>query len=464
MTFTLRDYQLKLVDETEQAMASPGAAPCLVAPTGSGKTVMLAELVRRARARGEKVLVAAHRNEIIKQILASLNRHLDEPVGICSAAYSTELRDVMVAMVPTLARRKRAVQSLKGRTFFLDEAHHICADSYKRIWRELEPLRFVGATATPITPTGGGLGKHGISQLILGPEPHWLMSQGALCNYKLYGAPAEVDISNVKVRGGDYATDQLNERIVAINGSVIRDFKRFNPDVKPTIAVTVSIDHAFELQGIYEEAGYSAKVVIGSTSQNERQEAFKRFESGELKVIVSVALIDEGLDLPAATCLQLLRPTRSIRLYRQLIGRVLRPAEGKSHALIIDHGGSWRHLPLPDEEVEWSLSDPPKRPAVEREVSEEREVKAREPLVAQGDQQDLVLINTMDRLRQSFEKRQAKLRRNLFLARSRTYPAYNLLKQFADNPQGVSPDQRREIEELMGLEMYSIDKQPCHPV
>lgn len=462
MTFELRPYQQKLVDETNALMLR-GRKPCLVAPTGSGKTVILAELVRQARERGEKVVVAAHRNEIVKQILASLTRHLGEEIGVVTAAYSTGLRDVTVTMMPTLARRKRAVEVMRGRTFFLDEAHHICSPSYQRIFEGLEPARFAGATATPVTPTGKGLGDHGITDLVLGPEPRWLMDQGSLCDYRLYGATGEVALEGVAIRGGDYAVDQLNERVVAISGSVIRDYERFNPDAAPTIAVTVSIDHAFALAEVYEEAGYSAEVVIGSTPQDQRQDAFKRFESGELKVLVSVALIDEGLDLPAAACLQLLRPTRSIRLYRQLIGRVLRPSPGKSHAVIIDHGSSWKHLPLPDEPIDWELFGKPTFERPERELNEEREVVEKEPITAVEDSAELRLVNAAQLIAQRMEQRLKGFRKNLFLVEVKGLPPA-ILWSYAKNPQGIAPSERRRIEKAMGLPDGWVDKQLEVPV
>ena len=461
MAFTLRPYQQELVGQVDGALLD-GATPCLVAPTGSGKTVMLAELCRLALARGERVVVAAHRHEIIGQLIKSLGSHLDTRIGVVTAKHTSPTRDVTVTMMPTLARRPKDIQRLAGFTFMLDEAHHLSSKSYQRILGELAPSRFLGATATPITPTGAGLGKYGISKLILGPQPQWLMDQGSLCKYKLYAATGEINTEGVTQRGGDYATNELAERVVEINGDVIRDYRQFNPTQAPTIAVTVTIDHAYELRDIYEAAGHSAQVVIGETPQAIRQDAFKRFEEGRLKVIVSVALIDEGLDLPAATCLQLLRPTKSLRLWKQLVGRVLRPSPGKEHAIIIDHGGTCMELPLPCEPIAWTLEGRIKHKGAPRELDEDREVTSR-PEKPEENGFVLEEVTPAYIIGKRLSDRMAKFRRVRGGIRGGILPLSGLWK-YANNPIGLDADSRRWIEQRLGLERNYCDKQPELPV
>jgi superfamily II DNA or RNA helicase len=458
MPFVLRPYQQELVQQTNDAVLE-GLVPCLTAPTGSGKTVCISELVRLALERDERVVIACHRNEILRQLHASAARHLGERIGVLSASHTSPDQRVVCTMIPTLARRKAAVQRLKGRTLILDEFHHISSASWKRVVSELEPLHLLGATATPIAPDGSGLGKHGVGKLILGPHPKWLMDQGSLCNYKLFAATGEVNTDGVKVRGGDYAVDELAERVVEISGSIIRDYERFNPKRAPTITVAVNIEHAYEVAKLYNDAGYSAEVVIGTTPQEVRKSAFERFEDGRLKVIVSVALIEEGLDICSAECLQLLRPTKSIRLWKQLCGRVLRPSPGKEFAVILDHGGSWRNLPLPCEPIEWSLLERPKRPSVPREIGEDREIiEAPAPLAIKENRFLLSEIDPAFELGQRLLKKQAALRKNLYLAERKGFPS-GILTYWANNPQGVSPDDRRRIERLMNLPLGWIDQQ-----
>jgi superfamily II DNA or RNA helicase len=455
--FDLRDYQHNLCGLTVEHM-NEGGAPCLVSPTGSGKTVMLAEITRLYRQWGYQVILAAHRNEIIKQIAASCRKHCDEPVGFYTASRMTEDRGIMVTMMPTLARRREAVSTFRGRVLLLDEAHHIQAKTYQEIIREMQPSFFAGASATPVTPTGAGLGKFGITKLILGPQPKKLMDEGSLCKYKMFGGDdAVVDTKGVTMQGGDYRKQEIEERIVNVQGDFLRDLLHFNPDLKPTITVTISIEHAHMIAAEYKSRGISAQVVIGSTSQRDRDLAFERFTAGDLKVIVSVALIDEGLDLPAATCLQLIRPTRSLRLWKQLIGRVLRtdPENPDKTALIIDHGNCWQQLPLPHEPIDWTLEGKVKFKKTKLQLDENKEIvekpdKPETVLVARGDRQKMKELSIEDLYQQRIEKRVKAAKKNLFLVEAKGFnPA--ILWPWANSPEGLDNGQRRRVERALGL-------------
>ena len=455
--FTLRDYQYNSVCSTIEHM-NEGGAPCLVSPTGSGKTVILAEITRLYREWGYQVILAAHRNEIIKQLAQSCRKHCDEPVGFYTAKRMTEDRGIMVTMMPTLARRREAVSTFRGRVLLLDECHHIQAKTYQEIIAAMQPSFFAGASATPITPTGAGLGKFGITKLILGPQPKQLMDDGSLCRYKMFGGDdAVVDTEGVATRGGDYKKEEIEERIVKVQGDFLRDLLRFNPELHPTITVTISIEHAHMIAKEYNAKGISAEVVIGTTSDRDRDYAFERFTAGDLKVIVSVALIDEGLDLPAATCLQLIRPTRSLRLWKQLIGRALRtdPSNPDKIALIIDHGNCWRNLPLPHEPIDWTLEGKVKlkRPRfclnAEKEVVEKPE-KPERALVAQGDRKEMRELSIEDLYEQRIQKRVKAAKKNLYLVEAKHFnPA--ILWPFANSPEGLTDDQRRRVERCLGL-------------
>lgn len=437
-----------------------GGAPCLVSPTGSGKTVMMAEIARLYREWGYQVVLAAHRNEIIKQLASSCRKHCDEPVGFYTADRTTEDRGIMVTMMPTLARRRDAVSTFRGRVLLLDEAHHIQAKTYQEIIRAMEPAFFAGASATPITPTGAGLGKFGITKLILGPQPKQLMDEGSLCKYKMFGGDdAVVDTKGVAIQGGDYKKDEIEERIVNVQGDFLRDLLHFNPDLKPTITVTISIEHAHMIAAEYKAKGISAEVVIGKTSQRDRDYAFERFTAGDLKVIVSVALIDEGLDLPAATCLQLIRPTRSLRLWKQLIGRVLRtdPNCPEKVALIIDHGNCWQNLPLPHEPIDWTLEGKVKLKKQPLQLNESKEVieqedKPERVTVARGDRQQLRELSIEQLYRERIQTRIKAAKKNIYLVEVKGFnPA--ILWPFASNPEGLTDSQRRSVERALGLPM-----------
>ena len=454
--FDLHDYQGNLCDLTIEHMLE-GGAPCLVSETGSGKTVMFAELAERFRSWGYNVLLLAHRNEIIKQLAASCYEHCGEPIGYYSAKRTTEFRNIMVSMVPTLARRRAVLPSFKGWVVLLDEGHHIQARSYQEIIKEIQPAFFAAATATPITPTGAGLGKFGITRLIRGPQAKWLMEQGRLCWYRMFAGEANVDTKGLSTVGGDYNAKQLEERIVEVDGDFVRDLRKFNPDLKPTISVTISIDHAHQLAEEYKAAGISAEVVIGDTPESQRERAFERFTAGKLQVIVSVALIDEGLDLPAATCLQLIRPTKSLRLWKQLIGRVLRIDKKNPDkvALIIDHGNCWENLPLPHEPIDWTLEGKVKPQLSRLMVDKNNQVVAAPEVpyaavVAKGNKRQLKELPIEDIYQQRLRTRFKAANKNLFLVNEKKYSPM-ILWPFASDSSGLSEQQKRAIERALGL-------------
>lgn len=359
MTFELRSYQAPLIEQAEALMLDR-RVPCIVAPTGAGKTVLLAETARRALARGEKVVAVCHRGEIIEQLVASLTRHLGKhvPIEVVRAGSRSRLAaPVVVGMVPTMARRLHKLSPLQGRTLLQDECHHAGAASWDAVTEAIAPRRRCGFTATPIRPDGKGMGDAGgFTDLVLGPHPGELMALGALCRYRMFATPRQLNTKGMRKQStGDFRVSDMEAKVVDINGDVVRDWRRFNPEGHRTIAVGVSVLHAYELMRLYREAGITAEAVDGKTPAGERKAIFARFRSGATTVLCACAVIDEGLDVPEATCLQITRPTASIRLYRQLIGRVLRPAPGKTEALIIDHTDNWERMPLPDAVIDWSL-------------------------------------------------------------------------------------------------------------
>ena len=393
MAFQLRGYQQPLVDQAERLMLA-NQIPCIVAPTGAGKTVLLAETARRALARGEQIVAVCHRGEIIEQLTASLSRHLGAGVQIETIRAGSRSRmqaPVIVGMVPTMARRLQHLSALRGRTLLQDECHHAAASSWDAVTSAIAPRRRCGFTATPIRPDGKGMGDAGgFTELILGPHPGELMAMGALCRFRMYATPRRISTKGMKKQStGDYKISDMEAKVVDINGDVVRDWQRFNPQGHRTIAVGVSVKHAHELVGLYQEAGIRAEAVDGKTPAHERRGIFARFRSGETTVLCACAVIDEGLDVPEATVLQITRPTASIRLYRQLIGRVLRPAEGKQEAIVIDHTDNWERMPAPDAVIDWDLY---------QERIEIQEEKPREIDEATGEIREVEIIQEADEL------------------------------------------------------------------
>ena len=340
-----------------------GEVPCIVAPTGAGKTVLMAETARRSLARGERVVAVCHREEIAEQIVGSMTHHLGRCTFIDvikSGSRSRMSAPVTVGMVPTMARRLERLGPLRGATLLMDECHHAGSASWSDVTEAITPGRRCGFTATPIRPNGQGLGDDGgFTRLHVGPHPAELMAMGHLCRYRMFAAEIEVAGKGLSRRsGGDYKTRELEAAVnkAGINGEIVRDWLRYNPQRLRTIAVGVSVDHCHAMAELYRASGIAAEVVDGSIrNKGIRKAIFQRFREGVTTILCAFAVVDEGLDVPEATVLQLTRPTYSIRLYRQLCGRVLRTAPGKTTAIIIDHTDNWKRLPPPDYPIEWEL-------------------------------------------------------------------------------------------------------------
>jgi superfamily II DNA or RNA helicase len=352
----LREYQQALADQAF-ADSRKGLSPCIVSATGSGKTIVAAELVRKSLELGEPCLLVAHRMAIVKQLFRSIKDHCGMTPQLITRDHTTPLAQVTVAMVQTLSRRESWIERLRDRNYIVDECHHV-SPSYQVLKQKLRPRTTVGLTATPIRPNGGTiLGPDSFTHLIQGPPPRWLIDNGFICDYDLYGSKHEIDTSGLKrQQNGEFSEKEHEERVLKISGSVVPDYLEFNPTREKTIAIGVTVEHAEQLVSLYREAGINARLIVGKIREKERDRIFHEFKHGNIEVLVSVALIDEGLDIPAATCIQLVRNIGSVRLQRQLIGRVLRKsADPRKRAIVIDHGGSWRNpkIGFPCEDYYW---------------------------------------------------------------------------------------------------------------
>lgn len=386
--FTLRDDQADLVNRGEATMLN-GGVPAVVAPTGAGKTVMMAEAARRAVERRERIAIVAHRDEIIQQILRSVRKQVPRrtTIEVVRAGSKTSMQSqIIIGMVPTLARRTHRLGHLEGCTLFQDECHHAGSRSWEAVTEALAPRYRMGFTATPIRPNGKGLGDEGgFTELVIGLQPGDLMDMGALCRYRMIATPEQIDNSSLrKSSTGDYSVEDMEEKVKEINGDIVRDWRTFNPNGDRTIFVGVSVDHAHAVSNMFREQGIPAEAVDGKTPKGERHAIFERFRSGATRVLCACAVVDEGLDVPEATVLQLTRPTASIRLYRQLCGRVLRPSPGKTLATIIDHTTNWKDLPPPDAAIQWDLCQ-------ERVEVEEPKTAKRDPDTGEVIQEALIV-------------------------------------------------------------------------
>jgi superfamily II DNA or RNA helicase len=347
----LRWYQARDVERIRAAFGGGHRRILYAAPTGSGKTVLFVYIVERAVARGNRVCIVAHRLEIVEQISAALTA-LGVPHGIIMAGRPMTDAPVQVASVMTLVRRLEA--GFAPDLIVPDEAHHVVAGSWLKIIWAAPGARVLGVTATPERLDGKGLGDV-FEHLVVGPSISELTPE-FLAPFLAYVPEDPPDLRGVRTLGGDYRPDELAEtmgRTVVIQ-SAVDEYKQL-VDGAPAIVFCVDIRHSRMVAERFREAGYRAEHVDGETPSDRRRALIAALGSGELQVLTNCGLISEGVDVPVVKAAILLRPTKSLALYLQQVGRALRPAPGKERALILDHAGNVMAHGMPDDPRGWSL-------------------------------------------------------------------------------------------------------------
>lgn len=356
----LRPYQHKAVADIRAAYADGAQSPVFILPTGSGKSVVLRHVAEQAKARGRRVMAIAHRRELVSQLAGRHLAHLS-PGVIQAGVEPSPHAPVQVASVQTLARRLATVQPPDLLLF--DEAHHAPAGQWKAVRAAFPNAKVLGVTATPCRLDGRGL-RDCFDALVLGPSAAWLTENGYLAPAEVW-APSAPDLTGIRTRAGDWAPGELAAALEKsqVVGDAVQSYRR-HLDGRTAVAFCASVAHAEGTASAFRAAGVSAEVLTGETP--DRDDVLSRLASGETQVLASVDVISEGFDLPAVAGAILLRPTKSLGLYLQQVGRALRPAEGKSAAVILDHAGNALRHGLPDEDRQWSLDGAPPRPDTQR--------------------------------------------------------------------------------------------------
>jgi superfamily II DNA or RNA helicase len=361
MSITLRPYQTTLVERTRANFIVGKRAQLLVLPTGGGKTVCFSYMAGAARAKGLTVWILAHRVELLEQISKTL-RDFGIAHGMIAPGFVGDRRQpVQVASVFTLARRLDRYTAPD--LIIVDEAHHaISKSTWGTVIQAFPKAKLLGVTATPIRLSGEGLGDL-FQVMVQGPTVADLIEQGALSPYRLF-APSGVDLSGVHSKMGDFVRGELAGAMDkrSITGDAVSHYNKLAPG-KRAIAFCVSVEHAEHVAAQFREAGIPAASIDGGMDKALRQSVLASFTAGDLRVLTSCDLVSEGFDVPAIEVAILLRPTQSLGLYLQQVGRALRTFPGKAEAIILDHAGNVKRHGLPDEDRIWSLDGKSKKRA-----------------------------------------------------------------------------------------------------
>ena len=330
----LRDYQERGVAEIRVAFKSGASRICYCLPTGGGKTFQLASIVACAAARGNSVLLLAPRIELVERIGAALARRVDR---------WCDWFDLII----------------------VSEAHHSVAGSWRAILASQPCAKALGVTATLERLDGRGLGAQ-FNVLVQGPSIAELTAILWLYEFVIYApAAAPANLVGLQLRAGDFAAEDLRDRMdgVVINAAVT-EYLRICPGSR--VIVCVDITHSRAVVAAFFAAGVTAAHVDGVWPRKSRRETFAAFARGEISIISNVELFSEGIDIPDVDGVTRLRPTQSLALYLQQLGRALRPAPGKEKAPILDFAGNSLRHGLPDAPRQSALDA---RPRSQRERS-----------------------------------------------------------------------------------------------
>ena len=355
--------QTDLYERIRVSLLARHRAPLAVAPCGFGKTVLFCELTHRTNAKGNRVVILSHREELVEQISNTLTLSDTRHSFIAAGRPYDPSAMCWVASVMTLNKRiERGVQLTPPQFIIIDEGHHAVATTWGKILSHWPVIR-LGVTATPTRLSGESLGDV-YDDLVVGPTTGQLIELGRLSPYAIVVPPAP-DLSGIRSRMGDYIKAESVKAInkPTITGDAVTQYRK-HASGKRAVAFCISIDHAQMVAAQFGKAGYRTACIDGGMEKGKRRELVQMFRDGFIDVLTSCDLISEGFDLPAIECAIMLRPTKSLALWIQQVGRALRRFPGKDMAVILDHvGGTLEHMWVPEVEMQWSLDGKAKRQA-----------------------------------------------------------------------------------------------------
>jgi len=357
MSFILRQYQKDVLNELVRSHRQGKKKVILQAATGAGKTVMAAALVKYFVKNNLRVLFLAHRRELITQASDKLTQS-DIRHGIIMANHrSDKTYNVQIASVDTL--RARAINAKKmdlpkADVIFIDECHRSLSNTYLKIISLYKDSLLIGLTATPVRGNGEGLGSV-YEHMVSAPSIKELTKLGSLVDVKYY-SPSVPDLKGIGVIGGDFNSKSLNDRMdqPKLVGDIVSTWKHLAKD-KQTLIFASGVKHSQNIMEAFKSNGIKAGHLDGGTENEEREQTLKDFNSGKITVLCNCMVLTEGFDSPCAEVCVLARPTKSLGLYIQMVGRVLRPHKSKQNAMVIDHSGAVYINGFVDDEHKWDL-------------------------------------------------------------------------------------------------------------
>ena len=398
----LRDYQIDICSRVSEAFEHHRSVMVQM-PTGTGKTVVLAELVKRLKMKNEglKILIVAHRRELVEQIKATIKR------------MKMDSRNITVESIQTISRRIDALDFIPS-LVVIDEAHHALAKTYKMMWDAWPDARFLGLTATPCRLNGKGFTDL-FDVLVQSWDIPTFIKEKWLSIYDFVSIKSDgvtqrlLDSLQKRGADGDYQNKEM-DMLLNKRPSIERlyqSFEEYGKDRKG-IVYAINISHAKKIMELYQEHGIKAVAIDSKTPAAQRQADIEAFKNGDIQVLVNVDIFSEGFDCPDVEFVQLARPTLSLAKYLQMVGRGLRVAKGKKNCVIIDNVGLYRVFGLPSQVWNWNAMFEGKlKVGKKKETAKEREffLKVQDDIQINPDS-EMMMVMSHEELMQSLRYRE----------------------------------------------------------
>lgn len=342
----LRDYQQAAVQQLRDAVSGGAKRIVLTLPTGGGKTPLACHIIHSARQHSDaRVVFVAPWIQLIDQAVAQLARWGVTDVGVLRGddSRTNPAAPVQVASRETLRRRALPPASI----VIVDECHR-APQSVLELYPD---ATIIGLSATPV-----GL-KGLFGSLVVGATYKQLIASGHLEQPRCFGSPTSADLSGVRTTAGDWSAGELEAAMMAggLMGDCVQGYIDRGGGFR-AVCFAVGIAHSKQLAARFCAAGIAAEHMDGGTPKADRDAILARLEAGLTRVVCNVGVLTEGWDQPSVRCCILARPTGSFALYKQMVGRVLRP-HPSGQPIVIDHAGNLDRHGMPHADVEWSLDD-----------------------------------------------------------------------------------------------------------
>lgn len=367
---SLRDYQEAGIEGLREKISQGVRRVALVAPTGAGKTTIAAAMIDGAMRKGNRCLFLAHRKELIEQCSARLDQ-FGIKHGVIQAKHpkTDPTKRVQVASISTLIRKDH----WDAEVIIVDECHRSTSKTYTKIIDRYKSPVVIGLTATPYRMDGRGLGEvyDDIHTLISTQD---LIDMGYLVMPVIFGSKVKLDLSGVRVTAGDYNRGDLADAMkeTVLRGDLIDNWatrvmaetgaERVSDCRACTVVFAPSVEQSIKIVEQFKAAGVAAAHLDAKTPAKERAEILRQLRAREISVVSNVGILTEGWDLPHLECVVLARPTRSRSMFKQMVGRLMRPDAGKRFAFVLDHANCTQTHGFVNEPEEYSLEGREKRP------------------------------------------------------------------------------------------------------